>query len=756
MGWTAHDLSSGNTPPAFRPPTAHSTEATQNVVYQGFTLGQGGNGSLHLLYWSQGTWLYGGDFTQPNFVGAKKAYQFTELASYFFSGARSQHINYTGEDHHIHEIRFDSDGWHTSDLSAKAHAPVPVLDGPSAMEHAGLQHVFYRGNDTHVHELWSDVAGWHWRDLTTLTGAPPVHIDTPVGYVFQRQATRHVVYVAIGEYVGGHVHELWRDSAGWHDGGNLNAITGAPVLAAGRPTGYAFEAQFTQHVFYRGTDGHIHELRWGTDTGGWHYWGNLTATTGAPQAKGDPYGYVFVPQDTQHVLYLGIDDRIHELWWDETGWHHNDLAARTGAPRPGSDPVGYVFGFRKDTQHVVYTAEDRRIIELVWSPVSSALQFLVDVTGEKQADIVAFGHDGVYVARGRGDGKFDPPQRRIAGLGYEDGWRVDRHVRLVGDLTNDGRADVVGFGEAGVYVALAAGGGAFHPPTFVLQDFGYDKGWRVDRHPRFLADVNGDGRADIVGFGNAGVYVALSNGNGSFQFSPVPVLENFGYVKGSWRVEKHPRLLADLRGIGIADIVGFGDKGVWVALGDGQGGFGQPQLVVQDFGYEQGWRVDRHPRLLADVNGDGLLDIVGFGEAGVYVALNAGGGAFHAPAFVLQDFGYNKGWRVDRHPRFLADVNGDGRADIVGFGNAGVYVAFGRTDGGFDFTPVPKLAHFGYAAGWRVDRNPRFLADLRGNGVIDIVGFGDVGVRTALGNNDGTFGHVTLAAPDFGREARAW
>ena len=42
---------------------------------------------------------------------------------------------------------------------------------------------------------------------------------------------------------------------------------------------------------------------------------------------------------------------------------------------------------------------------------------------------------------------------------------------------------------------------------------------------------------------------------------------------------------------------------------------------------------------------------------------------------VLDNFGYVAGgWRVDRHPRFMADTTGDGRADIVGFGNAGVYV----------------------------------------------------------------------------------
>jgi hypothetical protein len=98
-------------------------------------------------------------------------------------------------------------------------------------------------------------------------------------------------------------------------------------------------------------------------------------------------------------------------------------------------------------------------------------------------------------------------------------------------------------------------------------------------------------------------------------------------------------------------------------------------MVVANFAYNAGgWRVDMHPRFLADLTGDGRADIVGFGEAGVWVALNNGNGTFQAPQMVVPSFGYNAGgWRVERHPRFLADLTGDGRADIVGFGNAGVW-----------------------------------------------------------------------------------
>ncbi len=96
----------------------------------------------------------------------------------------------------------------------------------------------------------------------------------------------------------------------WHHG-DLSAVTGAPG-AAGDPTGYMFDAQGTQHVVYRGGDGHIHELWWGAD--GWHH-GDLSAVTGAPGAAGDPTGYMFDAQGTQHVVYRGGDGHIHELWW---------------------------------------------------------------------------------------------------------------------------------------------------------------------------------------------------------------------------------------------------------------------------------------------------------------------------------------------------------------------------------------------------------------------------------------------------------
>ena len=377
-------------------------------------------------------------------------------------------------------------------------------------------------------------------------------------------------------------------------------------------------------------------------------------------------------------------------------------------------------------------------------------------------------------------------------------FRVERNPRLVADITGDRRADIVGFGDTGVWTARGNGDGTFQSPQVVLADFGFGAGgWRIDKHPRFVTDLTGSGRGDVIGFGDAGVYVALGNGDGTFQ-QPQFVLADFGFEAGGWRVDKHPRFVTDLTGSGRGDIIGFGDAGVYVALGNGDGTFQQPRFVLADFGFEAGgWRVDKHPRFVADITGNGHKDIVGFGDAGVYVALGNGDGTFQPVRFVIADLGFNSGWRVDQHPRLVADLRRTGRADIVGFGNAGVYVALSNGDGTFAFQPVPVIADFGYeAGGWRVDKHPRssptsrarvartssgsamqacmsrsamatgpsgfshsrsfsisvtkrevgeiekhprFLADLRGIGRADIVGFGDAGVYVALANRDGTF-----------------
>ncbi|KAF8814740.1 hypothetical protein BYT27DRAFT_7156472 [Phlegmacium glaucopus] len=371
-------------------------------------------------------------------------------------------------------------------------------------------------------------------------------------------------------------------------------------------------------------------------------------------------------------------------------------------------------------------------------------------------DIVGFSTSGVIILRNSIQVQ---PLKVINNFGYNaGGWRVEKHVRLVADTTGDKQADIVGFGKKGVWISVNKGNNTFEdPPKLVLRDFSYSAGWRVEKHIRYMADIRKTGRADIVGFGDYGVLVSLNNGGGSF--TPARLASNsFGYVEG-WRLEKHPRFLADVTGNGLLDIVGFGSNSVFIGNNNGNGTFQAIRAVLHDFCYNAGgWRVEKHPRFVADLTGDGKADIIGFGCEGVYVSLNNGDGKFGAVNRVIDDFGYNNadGWRVEKHPRFIADLTGNKRGDVVGFGDAGVCISINNGNG--TFGPVKRVIDdFGYTAGgWRVEKHLRFAVDLTGNGCADIIGFGEHSVLVSYNDGKGNFGPVQRLTDAFAYNGGEW
>jgi hypothetical protein len=127
----------------------------------------------------------------------------------------------------------------------------------------------------------------------------------------------------------------------------------------------------------------------------------------------------------------------------------------------------------------------------------------------------------------------------------------------------------------------------------------------------------------------------------------------------NWTSE-HPRFVVDLNGDGRADLVGIGPDGTWSCLNQNNLGFGEPAFALVAFEANAGWRVGDHPRYLIDLNGGGRADIIEFGDDGVWVSLGNGDGSFQPAQFVLSNLGANAGWRVDDHPRFVVDVDGDG------------------------------------------------------------------------------------------------
>ncbi|WP_190234120.1 bluetail domain-containing putative surface protein [Nostoc sp. 'Peltigera membranacea cyanobiont' 213] len=208
---------------------------------------------------------------------------------------------------------------------------------------------------------------------------------------------------------------------------------------------------------------------------------------------------------------------------------------------------------------------------------------------------------------------------------------------------------------------------------------------------------------------------------------------NYSPTQGWNSFDQYPRQVADVNGDGRADIVGFGAYGVSVALGQTDGKFVSSNILFND--YTTGWsNFNIMPRQVADVNGDGRADIVGFGSNAVYVALGQDNGTFSAAFTAFDNYSPAQGWNsFDQYPRQLADVKGDGRADIVGFGAYGVSVALGQTDGKFVSS---NILFNDYTTGWsNFNIMPRQVADVNGDGHADIVGFGSNAVYVALANN---------------------
>jgi hypothetical protein len=232
----------------------------------------------------------------------------------------------------------------------------------------------------------------------------------------------------------------------------------------------------------------------------------------------------------------------------------------------------------------------------------------------------------------------------------------------VADFNGDGKLDLVvancgsgcqtGTGTVGVL--LGNGDATFQ--TAVTYGTG-----GIGAHQVIVADVNGDGKPDLIipntgqtsqncPLGPGSVGVLLGKGDGTFQ--PAVAYGSGGDFAFSVAV-------ADVNGDGHLDILvqNFYDSTsctagpLGVLLGKGDGTF-QP-VILGGLAYGQ--------LALADVNGDGKLDIVAVGPAGDYaeVQLGNGDGTFQAPVFFYGTGGDGSGGMA------VADVNGDGRPDLM-------------------------------------------------------------------------------------------
>ena len=277
----------------------------------------GPDNHVHELYYSNG-WQHN-DLT--NAAGAPPATPGSDIDGYATTFNQQQHVNFVGSDNHVHELYFEN-GWRHNDLTSQAGAPEARAGSPlDGYETAfnSQQHVNFIGNDGHIHELYFDGNDWRHNDLSARTGAPPAAPGSSLdGYATTFNNQQHINFLDANN----HVHELYFDGNNWGHN-DLTDLAGAPPAAAGGALdGYQTSFNSQQHINFLGTDNHVHELYY---TDAWRH-NDLTLAAGAPNAKPGSSldGYETAFNSQQHVNFIGEDNHVHELYFINA-WFHNDL-----------------------------------------------------------------------------------------------------------------------------------------------------------------------------------------------------------------------------------------------------------------------------------------------------------------------------------------------------------------------------------------------------------------------------------------------
>lgn len=259
-----------------------------------------------------------------------------------------------------------------------------------------------------------------------------------------------------------------------------------------------------------------------------------------------------------------------------------------------------------------------------------------DFNGDGMLDLIYYSGNAsrgslspLQVNLGKGDGTFT----RFARFATQQG--LLGNILVVGDFNQDGILDFVQSEPRGLRVFLGNGDGSFSRGSFVAGG--------GNANALFAADLNGDGRLDLVensvGTPSNLLRVLLGNGDGTFQKAVV--------VGSTAPASRYPYLVVtDLNNDGIPDLVYNDNNFITLQLGNGDGTF-QPAVMLSSMAGGV---------LAGDFNSDGNIDLISFYGTTPFFLAGNGDGTFQSAQNVAIASG--------AFP-VAGDINGDGLLDII-------------------------------------------------------------------------------------------
>jgi hypothetical protein len=317
-----------------------------NVVYRD------SNNQLREL-WQQGT-----NTGTSNLTGLAGAPAAAGDPSSFLSSDGYEVALYRGGDGAVHGLYWNTGAVGHDALSSAAGAPTSAGTPVGYVSPDGWTHVIYRAPGGQLIELYWLGQGAPGFGGLLPAGAPTASSD-PSAYVNPTNNESIVAYRGSDD----HIHTLyWTTGAVGHD--DLSGYAGCPN-AAGKPTGYYRRSDDSHQIVYRAGNGHLYELWW-VGVAPVQAW-DLTAAAGAPAAASDPAAYYSASTNSKHVVYRGSDNHLHELVWapGASTPAHADLSFEAGAPNAADTPSA--FSVESDrSQHVVFRGSDNQVHEIFW------------------------------------------------------------------------------------------------------------------------------------------------------------------------------------------------------------------------------------------------------------------------------------------------------------------------------------------------------------------------------------------------------